>query len=215
MSLLDHALCLLVGVLAVVSARAWWHHRMANHLRRLRKAETIRGAFADVRNQLFQHMMAGGISPKSQTFRALYFVTTSVMRRDDQYERLWPAFVKSIQEVERPRSEGGAAIASEAKNWDPTTAEIARRFVQAIELMLVEYSLLMWGILRIAGGILALRQAARHARVTEQPRQRESLARIEERLEVFETQHRPERAAVRNFQVMFRGPSAGSASAMA
>ena len=120
-------------------------YRRRKALRAIARAERVRGEFAAIRNRLVLLALEGKIAPDTATFRTIYFVTTAIMRRDDQYPEMHAALLDSLVSVRRdpPRRE---AMRREFRTWGPEVQELSDATNQAIEMLLVEYS----SILRLA-----------------------------------------------------------------
>lgn len=188
-------LMLVMGLLALASSelRGW------RNARRRVRAERVRSAFAEARNEVVRLAATGALSPDSATFQTLYFVNTAVMRRDDQYDQMWPAFLGSISTVNDP--ERIRPIQAEARTWSEPVAAAAFKSSQAIEIMLVEHSLLMRGVFRLTGGLLPYARIVRRQHEREHQRK---LRVVHQWTEEFETRHDPDRRAVRQFQQVLR-----------
>lgn len=184
------ALACLLGVIvrSVIRVRA-----------RLR-AERVRSAFAEARNDLVLLTITGELAPESATFRMLYFLNTAVMRRDDQYDAMWPAFLQSLRAVNDETHVN--PMRAESREWTPGVASAAIRACQAMEVMLVEHSLILRAVFRLTGGMLPYMAAVHSAR-----RRSPRIQAVSDRIEDFETRHEPARMDVRRFQRLLIGES--------
>lgn len=101
-------------------------------------AERIRGKFAEARNELVRLAMRGDIDARSASFRIFYYLQTAVMRRQDQHEILWKAFVFGAQQAGRIQDRG--RLLDEARSWTPQFLRIVERTWEAADELIIEHS---------------------------------------------------------------------------
>lgn len=102
------------------------------------RVDRIRRSFAEARIKLFELVTSKKLSPESATFRYLYYLHTSVMRRQDMYEDMWKVFVYAVVRIKE--STGDRQIQIEASDWSSEVREVVLQTARAIELMIFEHS---------------------------------------------------------------------------
>lgn len=161
-------------------------------LRRARKAEQIRSAFAEARTQLVHAGVVGEVDPNSPAYRAFYFLHTTMMRRNDQYDELWGALVVGVARVQVNRSP--SELGEEVAQWTGHAHRAAVLTRDAIAQMLVEYSMLLRVAVWVHGRLRGVFGGNGQDPI--------------ERIERIEERHNPDRAQVRAFLAPLGGPSA-------
>jgi|694.fasta_scaffold39537_4 hypothetical protein len=111
--------------------------RQAIHSKSIARVDRIRRSFAEARIKLFRLVTSKKLSPESATFRYLYFLNTSVMRRQDMYEDMWKVFVYAILQIKE--STGDHQIQLEASQWSSEVREVVLETADAIQLMIYEH----------------------------------------------------------------------------
>ncbi|MBM5816734.1 MAG: hypothetical protein FJ083_09150 [Cyanobacteria bacterium K_Offshore_surface_m2_239] len=109
----------------------------ATHARSLVRVDRIRRSFADARIKLFGLVTSGKLDPESATFRNLYFLHTSVMRRQDMYDDMWKVFVRAILRIRE--TTGDRQIELESSEWSYEVREVVIETAQAVQLMILEH----------------------------------------------------------------------------
>src|SRR5882724_9024019 len=109
--------------------------------RRLRhyiRTEQTQTKFATIRIRLMELALGNGIDVDSLTFRDLYFVTTRIMRRPDQY----PAIIEALQIVflKHGNSDERNQLAHESRVWTADVREIVIDTARALNDIVEGYS---------------------------------------------------------------------------
>jgi hypothetical protein len=114
--------------------------RQAIHSKSIASVDRVRRSFAEARIKLFGLVTSKKLSPESATFRYLYFLNTSVMRRQDIYEDMYmmEVFVYIIPFLQIKESIGDHQIQLEASQWSSEVREVVLETVDAIQLMMYE-----------------------------------------------------------------------------
>ena len=121
----------ILGVGAIVA------RRQAINARSIARVDRIRRSFAEARIKLFGLVTSGKLKPESATFRYLYFLHTSVMRRQDMYDDMWKVFVRAILRIRE--STGDRQIELEASEWSNEVREVVLETAEAVQLMIYEH----------------------------------------------------------------------------
>jgi hypothetical protein len=109
----------------------------ATHARSIARVDRIRRSFADARIKLFGLVTSGKLNPESATFQHLYFLHTSVMRRQDMYDDMWKVFVCAILRIRE--TTGDRQIELESSEWSDEVREVVLETAQAVQLMILEH----------------------------------------------------------------------------
>ncbi|GCE65928.1 hypothetical protein OMCYN_01874 [cyanobiont of Ornithocercus magnificus] len=118
--------------IAAIAAR-----RQAIHSRSIARVDRIRRSFAETRIKLFSLVTSNKLKPESATFRYLYFLHTSVMRRQDMYDDMWKVFVCTILRIRE--STGDRQIKLEASEWSDEVRGVVLETAEAVQLMIYEH----------------------------------------------------------------------------
>lgn len=154
------------------------------------RAERVRSAFAEARAELVMAAIRGAISTDSATYWTLYFLNTAVMRRDDLYPQLWPTFLHALRQVNDPTHVN--PLREESIRWTPDVLKVAEKTNSAIEMMLVEHSMMMRLLFGLSGGLLPYLQRRAHGGANR-------------RIDALDARHEPALRDVRRFQEVLRG----------
>jgi hypothetical protein len=117
---------------AAIAAR-----RQAINSKSIARVDRIRRSFAEARIKLFGLVTSNKLNPESATFRYLYFLHTSVMRRQDMYDDIWKVFVYAILQIRE--STGDRQIELEASEWSDEVREVVLETAEAVQLMIFEH----------------------------------------------------------------------------
>jgi hypothetical protein len=123
---------IILGVGAIVA------RRQAINARSIARVDRIRRSFAGARIKLFGLVISSKLEPESATFRYLYFLHTSVMRRQDMYDDIWKVFVRAILRIRE--STGDRQIQLESSEWSAEVREVVLETAEAVQLMIYEHS---------------------------------------------------------------------------
>jgi hypothetical protein len=122
---------IILGVAAIVA------RRQAINARSIARVDRIRRNFAEARIKLFGLVTSSKLKPESATFRYLYFLHTSVMRRQDMYDDIWKVFVYAILRIRE--STGDRQIELEASEWSDEVRDVVLETADAVQLMIYEH----------------------------------------------------------------------------
>lgn len=106
-----------------------------------RRLEQTQGRFAVVRNELMRLAMEGEADATTETFREIYQLNTSFMRRPDEYKVMSAALRRFVMSSDTPN--GQAAISREMHNIDGGTKKAARMTSEALSHIVVDYSFVL------------------------------------------------------------------------
>lgn len=139
-------------VIAILSEWLYGNHlaRTSKKYADVYRREEVCGHLANVRNRLLQTTIAGKLDSRSETFRMLYFLTTFIMRRPDQYKELAPHICKSIfgETNASPRPE----LLEESEEWDDEVCQLVIDASDGLKKLAAFYA--PWQVIRTLLGKL-------------------------------------------------------------
>jgi len=115
------------------------------------RCEKVRSRFAIARCHLMRLVAEGELDPNSATFRSLYFLQTSVMRRPDKYDELWRKFFRALAQVKKKDRQD--EMLSEAPQWTPRTKKMVVETADALMYMIYDLSAVFRGVGEVVGGL--------------------------------------------------------------
>lgn len=111
----------------LLGLRATW---VGRNYRRLAKYERIRGQFGQARNELVWLVASGSLADDSQTFKQLYAVQTTMMRRCDTYPAISHAIWRNVIDGKHSKIEN--KLHRETPHWDADTVRVVKLTADAL-----------------------------------------------------------------------------------
>lgn len=113
--------------------------------RHLKRVEQTREYFACIRHRLLDLAFEGKVSPESETFRFLYQLLTTIMRRPDQYEVISQVLLSElVGHAKGDAKKQDTSFAAERDSWTPELKALFAEISEGLMMVIVEFS----GILR-------------------------------------------------------------------
>jgi hypothetical protein len=127
-----------IGRELIVGLYIWrGRRRFRNELR----VEQAQCQFAIARNKLMSLAVNKEIDVNTRSFKSFYRVNTAFMRRPDQYREIAAMLVHMFLNIHD--SSSGEELLAESKNWSPAFREVVRNTADAMETLILNYSLLV------------------------------------------------------------------------
>lgn len=132
--------CVFLAIKELVSGLiSWRRRRRIEHLLRVERTQSY---FAAARNDLVQLALSRELDANSATFRFLYFLNTSFMRRPDSYPAFSAMLLHQILKddgSQRPDPQ----LMKESEDWTPAIRNVVKASADAMNNIVLDYSLPM------------------------------------------------------------------------
>jgi hypothetical protein len=116
----------------------WMIRKGRIRLHEVRRREVSQRLFAEARNALVLQVATGGLAASSETFRLFYWLTTTLMRRPDQYKTLSEDLRNKLLTSEK-KEVMRSALEKELGSWPEEVHQIVLKILEALDHFLVDH----------------------------------------------------------------------------